>query len=199
MRLVCKKVNNRKQIRLKNYDYSVNGAYFVTICTYEKKCIFGYVKDEKMHLSGYGIIANEEIENTIKIRQKYGVKINKYVVMPNHVHMIIELAKESDESDVGTRRAVSAEKHNVFSKPVPQSISTIVGAYKSAVTRRINLMEGHGTPCPYEKSDIHRIWQSRFHDHIIRTQKDYDRIWEYIDTNPIKWKFDKYYTEQIAI
>ena len=195
MRLVCKKVNNRKQIRLKNYDYSVNGAYFVTICTYEKKCIFGYVKDEKMHLSGYGIIANEEIENTIKIRQKYGVKINKYVVMPNHVHLIIELAKESNESGVGTRRAVSAEKHNVFSKPVPQSISTIVRAYKSAVTRRINLMEGHDTPCPYEKSDIHRIWQSRFHDHIIRTQKDYDRIGEYIDTNPIKWELDKYYTE----
>ena len=86
------------------------------------------------------------------------MKINKYVVMPNHVHMIIELAKESDESDVGTRRAVSTDKYNAFSKPVPQSISTIVGAYKSAVTRRINLMEGHGAPCPYENSDIHRIW-----------------------------------------
>ena len=133
-------MNNRRQIRLKNYNYSENGAYFITICTYEKKCIFGYVKDEKMHLSGYGIIANEEIENTIKIRQKCGVKINKYVVMPNHVHLIIELAKELDESDVGTRRAVSTDKYNAFSKPVPQSISTIVGAYKSAVTRRINLI-----------------------------------------------------------
>ncbi|MGN1432637.1 MAG: transposase [Ruminococcus sp.] len=186
---------NRKQIRLKNYDYSENGAYFVTICTYEKRCIFGYVKDEKMHCNDYGKIANEEIENTIKLRRKNGVTINKYVVMPNHIHLIIEITKESDESDVGTRRAVSGDKYNAFSKSVPQSISTIVGAYKSAVTRRINLQRGHGTPCPYEKSAESRIWQSRFHEHIIRTQKDYDEIWEYIDTNPIKWELDKYYTE----
>ena len=184
---------NRKQIRLKNYDYSENGAYFVTICTYEKKCIFGYVKDGIMHCNDYGKIANEEIENTIKLREKSGVTINKYVIMPNHVHLIIEITKESGESDVGTRRAVSGDKHNAFSKPVPQSISTIVGAYKSAVTRRINLQGGHGTPCPYEKSAKSPIWQSRFHDHIIRTQKDYDEIWEYIDTNPIKWEMDKYY------
>ena len=69
------------------------------------------------------------------------------------------------------------------------------GAYKSAVTRRINLQGGHGTPCPYEKSVKSLIWQSRFHDHIIRTQKDYDEIWEYIDTNPIKWELDKYFME----
>ena len=87
---------NRKQIRLKNYDYSENGAYFVTICTYEKKCIFGYVKDGIMHFNDYGKIANEEIENTIKIREKHGVRINKYAVMPNHVHLIIEITKESD-------------------------------------------------------------------------------------------------------
>ena len=148
-----------------------------------------------MHCNDYGIIANEEIENTIKIRAKQGVKINKYVVMPNHVHLIIEIARESDESDVGTRRTVSADKYNACSKSVPQSISAIVGAYKSAVTRRINLMRGHGTPCPYEKSAKSPIWQSRFYDHIIRTQKDYDQIWEYIDTNPIKWEIDKYYTE----
>ena len=66
-----------------------------------------------MHCNDYGIIANEEIENTIKIRAKQGVKINKYVVMPNHVHLIIEIARESDESDVGTRRAVSS--HQVYS------------------------------------------------------------------------------------
>ena len=90
---------------------------------------------------------------------------------------------------------MSEDKHNAFSKLVPQSISTIVGAYKSSVTRRINLQGGHGTPCPYEKSAKSPIRQSRFHDHIIRTQKDYDEIWEYIDTNPIKWQLDKYYTE----
>ena len=143
----------------------------------------------------YGKIANEEIKNTVKKREKQGVKINKYIVMPNHVHLIIEITKKSDESDVGIRRAVSAEKNNAFSKSVPQSISTIVGAYKSAVTRRINLQGGHGSPCPYEKSAKPPIWQSRFHDHIIRTQKDYDEIWEYIDTNSIKWELDKYYME----
>ena len=110
MRSVCKTMNNRKQIRLKDYDYSENGAYFVTICTYEKKCIFGYVKDGIMHCNDYGKIANEEIENTIKLREKSSVTINKYVIMPNHVHLIIEITKESGESDVGTRRAVSLRK-----------------------------------------------------------------------------------------
>lgn len=195
MHSVCRKMNERKQIRLKNYDYSENGAYFVTICTYEKKCIFGYVKDGKMHCNDCGRIANEEIENTIKLRGKNGVRINKYVVMPNHVHLLIELTKESDESGVGTRRAVSTDKYNAFSKSVSQSISTIVGAYKSAVTRRIDLQSGHGSPCPYEKPAKSPIWQSRFHDHIIRTQKDYDQIWEYIDTNPLKWELDKYYMQ----
>ena len=148
-----------------------------------------------MYINDYGKIANEEIENTIKLREKNGVIINKYIVMPNHIHLIIELTKKSDESDVGTRRVVSGDKYNAFSKSIPQSISTIVGAYKSAVTRRINLQGGHGTPCPYEKSAESRIWQLRFHDHIIRTQKDYDDIWEYIDTNPIKWGLDKYYMQ----
>lgn len=106
-----------------------------------------------MYLSDYGRIANEEIENTIKFRNKYGVAINKYIVMPNHIHLIIELNKTTDETFVGTRRAVSVSRRNEFSRPIRQSISTIVGAYKSAVTRRINLMGGHGTPCPYEKVD----------------------------------------------
>ena len=95
---------------MKKYDYSENGAYFVTICTYEKRCIFGYVKDGKMHCNDYGKIANEEIKNTVKKREKQGVKINKYIVMPNHVHLIIEITKKSDESDVGTRLAVSLRK-----------------------------------------------------------------------------------------
>lgn len=112
-------MNNRRQIRLKIYDYSENGAYFITICTYEKKCIFGYVKDGKMYFNDYGKIANEEIENTIKLREEHGVKINKYIVMPNHIHLIIELTKKSDESDVGTRRAVSGDKYNAFSKSIP--------------------------------------------------------------------------------
>ena len=67
-----------------------------------------------MHFNDYGKIANEEIENTIKLREKNGVIINKYIVMPNHIHLIIEITKESDESDVGTRRAVSGDKHNAF-------------------------------------------------------------------------------------
>ncbi len=92
-----------------------------------------------------------------------------FILIISATFLIIGLARELYEPDVGTRRAVSAEKHNTFSKPIYQSISTIVGAYKSTVTMRINLTGGHGVPCPYEKFDIHRIWQSRFHDHIIRT------------------------------
>ena len=77
-------MNNRRQIRLKNYDYSENGAYFVTICTYEKRCIFGYVKDGIMHCNDYGKIANEEIENTIKLREKNGVRIKETLNKSHH-------------------------------------------------------------------------------------------------------------------
>lgn len=126
-------------------------------------------------LNNSGIIAEQEINITERKREY--IKIEKYVIMPNHIHMIIYIHNDISEIAV----------HEQFSKPTKQSVPTIIRSYKSAVTKRINELKGNSTPCPYD------VWQSRFYDHIIRNMQDYNRIWEYINTNPQRWKEDCFY------
>ena len=141
----------RKNPRLPQFDYSQPNYYFVTICTWEKACILG----APAHLSPYGSVAQNclpEIEAHFQ-----GVILDKWVVMPNHIHAIIIL-------------------------PGGINLSTVIGMYKSAVTRQIH------------KTDPSlRVWQNSFHDHIIRNSSDYERIWSYIDGNPQKWEADCFY------
>ncbi len=148
----------RKNIRLKDYDYSQNGAYFVTICTHNRENLFGEIYNGIMNLSLYGQIAQWEIMNTNDKRLKNDIYIDKFIVMPNHVHIII---------NVGSWLAVTANT-NAFSKPIKNSLSAIVGGYKSAVTRKIN--ESSKTDMA---SHVPTVWQSRYHDHIIRNEKEY--------------------------
>jgi len=160
---------NRKPTRLKNFDYSQNGYYFVTICTYNKKCIFGNVVGQGlapavMNLSAFGKIANKEIHN---LKNRYeNICIDKCVIMPNHIHAIIVIQNKT-----------------AGASPCP-TLSDIVCTFKSMTTRNCHLIN----------SKI-KIWQTSFHDHIIRNEVDYMKIWEYIDTNPLKWKEDCFYTE----
>ncbi len=173
----------RKIIRLQNYSYTENGAYFITICSKDKKNIFGYVSNGIMHYNELGKIAYNEILKTIELRKHKGINISKFIVMPNHIHLIIQI--------INSKNIV--EDTNRFSKPLKQSIPTIVGAFKAAVTRNFHKQCGHGSPCPYKDVNLTKIWQTRYNDHIIRNEKQYLKIWEYIDTNPIKWELDCYY------
>ena len=144
----------RKNPRLQNYDYSTPNYYFITICTHEKRCIFG----KPDSLNPFGIIAEEafaEIETHFP-----GVRVDKFVVMPNHVHGIVVL------------------------QTCDTALSTILGLYKSSVSKKI-----HKT----RPSIV--AWQTSFHDHVIRNQRDYERIWLYIDTNPIRWENDCFYLQ----
>jgi hypothetical protein len=188
----------RKRIRLEGYDYSQNGAYFITICTENRINLFGEINNGTVLYNDYGIIALAEIENTNKLRINNNINITKYIVMPNHIHMIIEV--------VGSRRAVTeTQQCENFAMPTKQSVPTIIRAYKAAVTKKyhdlyintnrnvkfdnINMPEnGHGAPCPY------RIWQSRYHDHTIRNEQEYRMICDYIDTNPLRWNEDCLYS-----
>ena len=144
----------RKNPRLKGYDYATPNYYFVTICTHQKNCIFG----KPGSLNVCGEIARKglmDMENHF-----VGLTIDKWVVMPNHIHAIIGLAGN------GT------------------SITTAVGLYKSFVTRQI-----------HKVSSVEQVWQTSFHDHIIRGEKDYRRIWDYIDSNAANWLKDCFYIE----
>ncbi len=149
----------RKPTRIPNYDYSKDNYYFVTICTQNKKCIFGSIKE----LSRYGEIAADSVVDIPAHHS--GVRIDKYVVMPNHVHMIVIIGSGTGEGK-------------------NPDLNQIIGLYKSAVTRKI-----HDTD-----HDL-QVWQRSFHDHVIRNQKDYERIWCYIDTNPMRWDKDCFYVE----
>ena len=142
----------RKNPRLKQFDYSSQNYYFVTICTHQKECVFG----EPNALSALGQIAQNCMDDIVD--HFPGVQIDKGVIMPNHVHMIVVLPGNA------------------------WTLSTVVGSYKGAVTKKIREI------CPGMT-----VWQNSFHDHVIRNQCDYKRIWAYIDTNPMRWSEDCFY------
>ena len=160
----------RKSNRLKNYDYSTNGTYFVTICTDKRKNILSHIyvgqglAPAVNQLSLYGKIAEEQL---LLLENRYPtIKIDKYVIMPNHIHAIILINNEA-----------------AGASPCP-TLSDVICTYKSLTTRFCK-----------QKRNIFRIFQTSFYDHIIRNEQDYLKIWQYIDTNPAKWSEDRFYTE----
>ena len=160
---------NRKLPRLSNYDYGSAGAYFITICTHQKEHLFGRIYNNSMHLNDIGLIVNSEIN---KIESRYSnIKIDKYTIMPNHVHMIIFV-------DL-------TERINPFPTKACD-IPNIIGKFKAGVTRAVGNAFMH--------SDDNKIWQSSYHDHIIRNRDDYINIWKYIDTNVLRWDIDCFHS-----
>ncbi len=168
---------SRKTLRLKHYDYSSNGLYFITVCSYGKQNYFGKIIDGKMYLSALGKIAEEEISVVNEKRRCQFIEITKYVIMPNHIHMIINIFKP---------HIFHEYKQEDFSKPVAEAISSVMRSYKAAVTKRVR-ENSDGINVPY------RIWQSRYFDTVIRNEESYRKIYEYIETNPLRWEKDKFY------
>ena len=182
-------MNNRKQIRLKNYDYSENGAYFVTICSKNKEALFGKVVGDgildvplaERDDNGNVYVKLSNLGNTVQKTIEYidehneNIEIEKYVIMPNHIHLIITVNRINDKG-FGTSGKPSPTENG--DKP---RANEIIPKLISSLKRYTKKQSGID------------LWQRSYYDHIIRTQKDYDEIWEYIDTNPIKWEMDKYY------
>ena len=161
----------RKSTRLKGYDYGASGAYFITICTHNKECTLGNIVNGEMLLNDLGKIVNQQI---LDIELHYtNVKIDKYIIMPNHIHLIITITQ--------------TERINPF-PTIKHDISNVVGKFKSGVSRIVGNAFMHSVKRP--------IWQTSFHDHIIRGKKDYQKIWEYIDSNVVRWKKDCLYNDE---
>lgn len=168
-------MRSRQSIRLQNFDYSQSGAYFITICTYNRNLLLGEVVNGVMVLNEFGRIAVDEWLATQTIREN--IIIDKFVVMPNHIHGIIIIRR-------GTlQRAPTPEQ---FGKPTSNSIPTIVRGYKSTVTKQINQLRQ--TPGA-------NIWQRNYYEHIIRNDDDLAQIREYIVNNPMNWHLDNEYPE----
>lgn len=145
----------RKSPRIPGYDYSSVNFYFITICTSEKKCIFG----NKGILNWMGKTAEENLLQIPELNP--GICLEKYVVMPNHIHAVLSIQQQG--------------KYNM---------ATVIGQYKMSVTKRIR-----------EKKPGIQVWQRSFHDHIIRNQGSFEKIWTYIENNPLKWEEDCFYVD----
>jgi REP element-mobilizing transposase RayT len=171
--------HNRQSIRLKGYDYSKPGYYFVTICVADRYCLFGEILDEEMHLNEYGKIAKAEWLRTENLRDN--VCLDEFVVMPNHVHGIIKIIDKNSSRGVSPYAPAAAKKSkNKFRSP-SNNLGAMVRGYKSTVTKQINKLNNQ----PGDK-----VWQRNYYDHIIRNRHELNRIRKYIQDNPKNWEND---------
>ncbi|MCW3094256.1 MAG: hypothetical protein JWP81_5325 [Ferruginibacter sp.] len=188
MKINSRKYKNKYRIpsaRLKNWDYGSNAAYFVTICTKQRKHFFGEIVDEKMQLNALGEIAEREWIKSVALRPDMNLELGEFTVMPNHFHGIMIIGK--NDYNMGYCRDAmhcvsTTATINQFG-PQSKNLSSILRGYKSAVTTQANKM-GH----------VNFAWQPRFYDIIIRNAESFERIQNYIFDNPSNWKGDKFYS-----
>ena len=178
-------IHHRRSIRLPGYDYSRAGAYFITICTQGRKCLFGDVAGGKMVLNEYGTIVANEWENTARIRDE--IELDEWVVMPNHFHGIVLITgndRMGDRCCRGDRPVAPTIDPVVPTGPRPRSLGALMAGFKSAVTKRVN--ETRNT------SGV-KLWQRNYWEHIVRNDHELNRIRTYIRNNPAQWETDKLY------
>ena len=194
-------IHHRRSIRLKGYDYSQAGLYFITICCQDRACLFGKIVNGEIVngeivLNAYGIIVYNEWLKTPEIRPN--VELGEFIIMPNHMHGIIrlfdrgelnspEMINELNSPDNGGVFDTTQHYDNrgVCKTPLrspSQTIGAIVRGYKSSVTKQLGLL-----------GFDEKLWQRNFHEHIIRNEQSYQTISKYINDNPAKWAEDKFY------
>jgi len=166
--------------RLPNWDYSDNGYYFITICTKDKEEYFGEIIDNKMQLSEIGVIVGKywfEIPNHFP-----HVELDEFVVMPNHMHGIIIIKNNvphvETQNFASLKQVKQIKPQNKFG-PQSKNLASIIRGYKIGVKKYATIYK------------INFFWQSRFYDHIIRNEKEFCRIKQYIKDNPKNWETDR--------
>jgi len=176
--------------RLKNWDYSSEAIYFITLVSRNRERIFGVIENDKMVLNEKGKIIEKELLKSITIRERWF--FHNWVIMPNHIHLLIEIKLDSSIifplSTVETHCSASlqcASLHDAETPKLsrkPNSISSFVATFKSVTTKQINEL--------MENKDRESIWQSNYHDHIVRNYNSFDAIYHYIKNNPKNWNAD---------
>ena len=181
-------IRHRKQIRLKKYDYSDNGWYFVTICTQNRECLFGNIVNNKMILNQNGLLINDNWKQLIN---KFPIELDEFVIMPNHVHGII-IIRQTNIVGVSfmkpeTKMIISKSNHhmgllNIKKGLINQTptLGLIIRYFKSKCTYRI-----------HKYGFNNDIWQRNYYEHVIRNEFDLNRIRQYIRENPMNWADDR--------
>lgn len=189
-------IHHRKSIRLKGYDYAQEGFYFITICCQDRAQLFGEIMNGEMILNECGEIADNcwlEIPNHFP-----NVELYEHIIMPNHVHGIIEIKFKSaiienpQQNDDNLKIVVTSVGANDYSplrtlqRSLPRSpsktIGSIVRGFKIGVTKWMR-----------QNTNVYDVWQRNYYDNIIRDEQSYQRISDYIRNNPKNWKEDKFY------
>ena len=180
-------LNYRKSSRIEGFDYGTDGAYFVTICSGNKELIFSDIINGNVHLSTIGKFIDEELKKTGAVR-KYAT-VTEWVIMPNHIHLIIFIHKDSNEPEHLSQRGnylFFPEGYKNKFGPQKENLASIIRGIKSAVTTRAK-----------KEKICNVVWQSRYYEHIIRNEIELNKIVFYIKENPTKWENDENFPENI--
>jgi putative transposase len=201
--------HHRRSIRLKGYDYTQPGAYFVTICACQREEIFGTVINGVIQLSPIGKIVQAEWFHSAEVRKEIRLFEDEFVVMPNHMHGIVWIVENEIVGADGVRpdvvcldnrpdghpgeqpRTTNSTAHCEGAHPeegtrrvplqrAPRSLSSFIAGYKAAVTSRAG-----------RELDSANIWQRNYYERIIRSEEEFQNIWKYIDTNLLRWAQDQ--------
>lgn len=196
-------IHHRRSIRLKGYDYSKQGIYFITICCHHRKCWFGIIENEKMILNEYGQIAYNEWDELPK--RFSNIDLGEFVIMPNHMHGIIVIHSPGTTisgpgapvfngpgaSDfIGSGASPDPTDQTGPMIPNNPTIGDMVGAYKSlAAVECLKIFKPNNID-----QMMGKLWQRNYYEHIVRDEQSFNRISEYIKNNPKNWQNDKFHT-----
>ena len=182
-------IHKRQSIRLQGY------LYFITICCYERECLFGNIINSQITLNNFGELIKEEWLKSAEIRKE--IELDEFVIMPNHFHGIVIINQEinrdfiknnveASDNNVGAngrsplRQEIQSSPPKISMKP--KSLSSLIAGFKSATTKKINMIRN--TP-------QNPVWQRNYYDHIIRNDESLTRIREYLQNNPLSWENDQ--------
>ena len=176
--------HNPHYIRLRSYDYTQPGAYFVTLCTHQRECLFGEITEGVMQLSTLGQVVQACWQAIPK--HFLAVELDAFTVMPNHLHAVIcivdALCRGNASSVQPNLQRPCDDALPLQHGSVPGSLAAVVGNLKSVSSRQINLMRG---------APGSTIWQRNYYEHIIRNERELNAVREYIANNPLQWSLDR--------
>ena len=168
--------HHRRSIRLPAYDYAQAGAYFVTMVTRQRQCLFGEIVGGQMWLAAYGQVVSEQWLRSALVRGE--IDLHAFIVMPNHIHGIVII--RPPPMGVGAHGRAPLPSSPPY-RP-PRSLGSLVAGFKSAATKRINEIRGTlGLP----------VWQRNYYERVIRNDEELNRIRQYIADNPAHWEEDR--------
>jgi putative transposase len=177
-------IHHRRSVRLKGYDYSKKGLYFITICIQNYLCLFGNIKKGEMKLNNAGLMIKHQWQALIHRFDK--IKLHEFIVMPNHFHGIVEFVGAPLVGVQNTVPSTSGQPQGIA-----PTVGDVVGVYKSLTTNDYIQNVKQNNWQRFNK----KLWQRNYYEHIIRDEISYHQISEYIQTNPLKWGDDTYYAE----